>query len=84
MPTDQLSNPRSGLRHQRILTAFVPDDSGSGSENFFPDLPIQRKEVPLALPQLVAIDDCALSSCHVVQDATLDKRIYAGVAEQDQ
>src|SRR5229473_6039461 len=36
------------------------------------------------LPQLVAIDDCALSARHVVEDAALDKRVYARVAEQDQ
>src|SRR5262249_25746284 len=39
---------------------------------------------PPALPQLVAIDDCALSARHVVEDAALDKHVYARVAEQDQ
>ena len=29
-----------------------------------------------ALPQLVAIDDCALSARHVVEDAALDKHVY--------
>ena len=37
-----------------------------------------------ALLQLVAIDDRALSARHVVEDAALDKRVYARVAEQDQ
>src|SRR5258708_12836814 len=45
---------------------------------------LSRKEYPPALPQLVAIDDCALSARHVVEDAALDKRVYARVAEQDQ
>lgn len=29
-------------------------------------------------------DDCALSARHVVEDAALDERVYARVAEQDQ
>jgi hypothetical protein len=33
--------------------------------------------LPPALPQLVAIDDCARSARHVVEDAALDKRVYA-------
>jgi hypothetical protein len=37
-----------------------------------------------ALLQLVAIDDCALNARHVVEDAALDERVYARVAEQDQ
>jgi len=37
-----------------------------------------------ALLQLVAIDDCARIARHVVEDAALDKRVYAGVTEQDQ
>src|SRR6516165_5816032 len=41
---------------------------------------LSREEYPPALPQLVAIDDCALSARHVVEDAALDAR----VAEQDQ
>src|SRR6516164_6971954 len=45
---------------------------------------LSREEYPPALPQLVAIDDCALSARHVVEDAALDKRVYAQVAEQDQ
>src|SRR5262249_16949851 len=45
---------------------------------------LSREEHPPALPQLVAIDDCALSARHVVEDAALDKRVYARVAEQDQ
>jgi hypothetical protein len=45
---------------------------------------LSREEYPPALPQLVAIDDCALSARHVVEDAALDKRVYARVAEQDQ
>jgi hypothetical protein len=36
------------------------------------------------LSQLVAIDDCARSARHIVEDAALDKRVYARVAEQDQ
>ena len=36
------------------------------------------------LPQLVAIDDCARSARHIEEDAALDKRVYARVAEQDQ
>ena len=36
------------------------------------------------LPQLVAIDDCARIARHIEEDATLDKRVYARVAEQDQ
>jgi hypothetical protein len=36
------------------------------------------------LPQLVAIDDCARNARHIVEDAALDKRVYARVAEQDQ
>src|SRR5262249_22794577 len=36
-----------------------------------------------ALPQLVA-DDSARSARHIVEDAALDKRVYARVAEQDQ
>jgi hypothetical protein len=39
---------------------------------------------PPALPQLVAIDDCALIARHIVEDAALDKRVYARVTEQDQ
>ena len=31
-----------------------------------------------------AIDDCALSARQVVEDAALDERVYARVAEQDQ
>ena len=42
-----------------------------------------RPAHPLALPQLVAIDDCAWNARHVVEDAALDKRVYARVAEQD-
>ena len=38
---------------------------------------------PRTLPQLVAIDDCARNARHVVEDAALDKRVYARVAEQD-
>jgi hypothetical protein len=38
----------------------------------------------LGLPQLVAIDDCALSARHVIENAALDKRVYPGVAEWDQ
>src|SRR5262249_49802374 len=45
---------------------------------------LSREEYPPALPQLVAIDDCAMSARHVVEDAALDKRVYARVAEQDQ
>src|SRR5215469_5435176 len=37
-----------------------------------------------ALLQLVAIDDCARIARHIVEDAALDKRVYAGVTEQDQ
>jgi hypothetical protein len=36
------------------------------------------------LPQLVAIDDGARNARHIVEDAALDKRVYARVAEQDQ
>ena len=36
------------------------------------------------LPQLVAIDGCARSARHIVEGATLDKRVYARVTEQDQ
>jgi hypothetical protein len=36
-----------------------------------------------SLPQLVAIDDCARSARHIEEDAALDKRVYARVAEQD-
>ena len=36
---------------------------------------LSREEYPPALPQLVAIDDCALSARHVVEDAALDKRV---------
>jgi hypothetical protein len=36
------------------------------------------------LPQHVAIDDCARIARHIVEDAALDKRVYARVAEQDQ
>ena len=43
-----------------------------------------RPAHPLALPQLVAIDDRARNARHVVEDAALDKRVYARVAEQDQ
>src|SRR5262249_32039523 len=55
-----------------------------------PSLPVdaryasRRRTYPPALPQLVAIDDCALSARHVVEDAALDKRVFARVAEQDQ
>jgi hypothetical protein len=45
---------------------------------------LSREEYPPALPQLVAIDDCAMSARHVVEDAALDKRVYPRVAEQDQ
>src|SRR6516225_12454419 len=37
-----------------------------------------------ALPQLVAIDDCARIARHIVEDGALNKRVYARVAEQDQ
>ena len=40
--------------------------------------------MPPALPQLIAIDDGALSARHVVKDAALDKRVYARAAEQDE
>jgi hypothetical protein len=43
-----------------------------------------RPAYPLALPQLVAIDDRARNARHVVDDAALNKRVYARVAEQDQ
>ena len=43
-----------------------------------------RPAHPLALPRLVAIDDRARNARHVVEDAALDKRVYARVAEQDQ
>jgi hypothetical protein len=36
------------------------------------------------LPQLVAIDDGARNARHIVEDAALDKRVCARVAEQDQ
>jgi hypothetical protein len=39
---------------------------------------------PPALAQLVAIDDCARIARHIVEDAALDKRVYARVTEQDQ
>ena len=42
---------------------------------------LSREEYPPALPQLVAIDDCALSARHVVEDTALDKHVYARVAE---
>ena len=37
-----------------------------------------------ALPQLVAIDDCARGARHIVEDAALNKHVYARMAEQDQ
>src|SRR5262249_9569926 len=37
-----------------------------------------------ALPQFVAIDDCARIARHIEEDAALDKRVYAGVTKQDQ
>jgi hypothetical protein len=37
-----------------------------------------------ALPQLVAIDDCARNARHIVEDPALDKGVYARVTEQDQ
>ena len=37
-----------------------------------------------ALPQLVAIDDCARNARHIVEDAALDKGVCARVTEQDQ
>ena len=43
-----------------------------------------RDPRPPTLPQLVAIDDCTRNARHVVEDAALDKRVYARVAEQDQ
>src|SRR5215471_15277504 len=45
---------------------------------------LMHKHGMIRLPQLVAIDDCAMSARHVVEDAALDKRVYARVAEQDQ
>jgi hypothetical protein len=36
------------------------------------------------LPRLVAIDECARNARHIEEDAALDKRVYARVAEQDQ
>ena len=38
-----------------------------------------RLAQPLALPQFVAIDDRARNARHVVEDAALDKRVYARV-----
>ena len=50
--------------------------------------PGSREEYPPALPQLVAIDDCAMSARHVVKDAALDKRVHnvvrlAGTLDRD-
>ena len=49
---------------------------------------LSREEYPPALPQLVAIDDCAMSARHVVKDAALDKRVHnvvrlAGTLDRD-
>ena len=49
---------------------------------------LSREECPPALPQLVAIDDCAMSARHVVKDAALDKRVHnvvrlAGTLDRD-
>src|SRR6516225_9526823 len=48
------------------------------------EVALSWEEYPPALPQLVAIHDRAMSARHVVEDAALDKRVYARVAEQDQ
>src|ERR1700722_17778839 len=45
---------------------------------------VGRRPARMVLLQLVAIDDRALSARYVVKDATLDKRVYSRVAEQDQ
>src|SRR5215470_4588295 len=46
--------------------------------------PKSRPYSTRALLQLVAIDDCTRIARHIVEDAALDKRVYAGVTEQDQ
>src|SRR5205814_1038928 len=52
------------------------------------DLPCEGRSrdpgTPAALPQLVAIDYCAGITRHIVEDAALNKRVYARVAEQHQ
>ena len=45
---------------------------------------VGRRPARMVLLQLVAIDDRALSARYVVKDATLDKRVYSRMAEQDQ
>ena len=59
-------------------------DAAGASGHDAAGLPNSVTKSPPALPQLVAIDDCALSARYVVEDAALDKHVYARVAEQDQ
>src|SRR6516225_6398537 len=78
---------RSHSGKSRHANGGRPDRAAEAGDNrAFRDVPaaLSREEYPPALPQLVAIDDCALSARHIVEDAALDKRVYAQVAEQDQ
>src|SRR5262249_14933125 len=77
-PTRRLQSPR--LVPPRGDQAYVRIASKTGHK--FKSL--DRRIILRGLPQLVAIDDCALSPRYVVEDAALDKRVYARVAEQDQ
>jgi hypothetical protein len=51
--------------------SFLPNDAMATALAFFVSTTCQA----LALSQLVAIDDCARSACHVVKDAALDKLV---------
>src|SRR6516164_8628556 len=82
---DHTTLPPRGLGLRPIAKSKLAAlDAAGASGHDAAGSPNSVTKSPPALPQLVAIDDCALSARHVVEDAALDKHVYARVAEQDQ